>query len=236
MEKPTSFAVIVPCYNESGNIEKCARGLIEQEQFDEIILVDDGSTDGTSDLCELLMERYGPRLTTYHLPENKGKNYALRIGAQRARADVVIIYDADLTVSPADLSAIKPVFGQNLNNFVYGSRFIRKMEKGAMSRLNRWGNAFFAYWVSGLLNRRVTDVLCGVKAISRRNFLAIDPTHCRWGDFDLFFGAARQKLGFHEIPVFYKKRRAGASKMKVMKAGLGFFQECVRYSFRAKIN
>jgi len=231
--KRLTFAVIVPCFNEIEIIETCARRLLELEELHAVVLVDDGSTDGSARACAALAEKFQPRLQAVLLPANLGKNLATHAAVRQTSADVIVIFDADLTVDPVHLPAIIESFSRNLQSFVYGSRFRRAMEQGAMPRLNRWGNRFFAVWVSSLVGRRVSDVLCGVKAMPRESFLKIAPSSCRWGDFDLMFGAADQGLEFREIPLPYYRRPAGASKMKVVSAGLRFLRLCLSRTPRA---
>ena len=231
--KRPSFAVIVPCFNEIEIIEKCARRLLEIEEFDSVVLVDDGSTDGSDRVCSAMAERFGPRLQAVLLPANVGKSMAVRSAVNETDADVILIFDADLTVDPMHLPNIVNSFSRNLNRFVYGSRFTGAMEKGAMPFLNRLGNRAFALWVSQLIGGTVSDVLCGVKAMPRESFLKIPPSTCRWGDFDMMFGAVEQNLKFQEIPLPYRRRSAGTSKMKIFKSGFLFFFLCLKYTPRA---
>lgn len=230
-ERRPTFAVVVPCFDESELIETCATRLLEIEAIDLIAVVDDGSTDGSAQACSMLAERFHPRLKAVLLPANAGKNLAVRAAASQIQADVILVFDADLTVDPAHVQSIAGCFSRDLNRFVYGSRLGATMEKGAMPLLNRWGNRIFALWVSRLVGHKVGDVLCGVKAMPRESLLKIPPSKCRWGDFDMMFGAAEQGLEFQEIALPYKCRTAGASKMRVFKSGLYFFRLCASRSF-----
>lgn len=231
-EKRPTVAVVVPCYDEIEIIETCATRLLEIEAVDLVALVDDGSTDGSAEACSMLAERFHPRVKAVLLPANAGKNLAVRAAASQIQADVILVFDADLTVDPAHVQLIAGCFSRGLNRFVYGSRLGPAMQKGAMPLLNRCGNRFFALWVSRLVGRKVGDVLCGVKAMPRESLLKIPPSKCRWGDFDMMFGAAEQGLEFQEIALPYKCRTAGASKMRVFKSGLYFFRLCASRSCR----
>ena len=102
--------------------------------------------------------------------------------------------------------------------FINGSRFIYKMEKGSMPFFNFLGNRFLGNLFSIILKQRFTDTLCGFKAVSKKNYLKImkqidyfgdfDP----FGDFELIFGAVKNNLKVAEIPVHYKSRSYGESK------------------------
>jgi hypothetical protein len=99
-------------------------------------------------------------------------------------------------------------------DFVNGTRLVYPMEGEAMSTLNFLGNKAFCLLVSWVLRQRVSDTLCGTKALLRR-------------DFDLLFGAARQKLRSREIPIHYRERVAGQSKMNVRRDGPLFLAACI---------
>ena len=231
-QKRPSFAIVVPCFNEIDSIEACVARLLRIEAIDLVVLADDGSTDGSARVCAAIAELYQPRLKSVLLPANQGKSLAVRTAASQIQADVILIFDADLTVDPSHIPLIAARFNQGLNQFVYGSRFGSAMQKGAMPLLNRIGNRVFAFWVSLLVGRKVGDALCGVKAMPRESLLRVRPSKCRWGDFDLIFGAAEQNLEFHEISVPYECRSAGASKMNSLKSGQYFFRLCMRQTMR----
>jgi glycosyltransferase involved in cell wall biosynthesis len=165
------------------------------------------------------------------LPQNVGKNAAIRAGASAVAEEFLIVLDADMTVAPASIRSVPQALSSeklraNSRVFVYGSRLHGNMARGAMSWARRVGNRFFAAWVSRLLNREVGDVLCGFKAIPKDVLSNMPASACRWGDFDLFFAAADAGLRFVEIPVAFAPRRAGRSKMRAFSAGLYFAYLC----------
>ena len=102
------------------------------------------------------------------------------------------------------------------------------MRGKAMKVANFLGNKGFCFLASKVIRQRVSDTLCGTKALLKRDFLRmpIGGTE-RWGDFDLLFGAARLKLRILEIPVHYTERRAGKSKMRAMTEGWRFLWSCL---------
>ena len=99
------------------------------------------------------------------------------------------------------------------------------MEKGAMRVLNFLGNKMFGIILSLLTGQRNTDTLCGTKAMLRKYFKHID-IGSSWGDFDLLFGAAKLKLKTVEMPVHYKRRTAGRSKMRAIRDGFLLLKVC----------
>jgi glycosyltransferase involved in cell wall biosynthesis len=226
-EPPISVVVVVPCFNEVDLIEPFLLALTRADAPTRIMLVDDGSDDGSSGLCASLAERFHPRVQAILLPVNVGKNAALRIAAARESADVLVTHDVDLAVDSAMIADVMQTFRETPRSFVYGSRFAAGRPKG-MSFVRRRLNALLARWVSRLLRRGVTDVLCGLKAVPREAFLRMPVSNCRWGDLDIFFGAADQELAFHEVPAPAAARIAGKSKMRVFRHGLAFVHLCLK--------
>jgi hypothetical protein len=97
-----------------------------------------------------------------------------------------------------------------------------------MPTANFVGNKAFCLLVSWVLRQRVSDTLCGTKALLRRDYESMPLTgRDRWGDFDLLFGAAREKLRILEIPIHYRERVAGESKMNVRRDGPTFLRTCL---------
>src|SRR4030042_1355762 len=120
--KEVTVSIIVPCYNEVGTIEKIVRAIIDAPPKDkEIIVVDDGSTDGTGDILKSCIESKVCRVI-YH-DRNRGKGAAIRSGLTVASRDVVIIQDADLEYDPKDYLRLLEPIRQDKAEVVYGSRF-----------------------------------------------------------------------------------------------------------------
>jgi len=101
-------------------------------------------------------------------------------------------------------------------------------EGRAMPTVNFLGNKAFCFLVSWVLRQRVSDTLCGTKALLLRDYEAMPFSgRDRWGDFDLLFGAARGKLRVREVPIHYRERVAGESKMNVGSDGVVFLRACL---------
>jgi SAM-dependent methyltransferase len=222
-----SVSVVVPCHNEEGNVAACARGIPTMGAWTEVVFVDDGSTDGTRSAVRAVMaEDSRVRLIAYDI--NHGKANAVRAGFDAARGDVLMILDADMTVPPEDLPKFLAPLEEGTAEFVNGTRLIYPMEGQAMPTANFVGNKAFCFLASWVLRQRVSDTLCGTKALLRRDYESMPLAgRERWGDFDLLFGAARQKLRILEIPVHYRARVAGESKMDVRTDAVLFARACL---------
>lgn len=162
-----------------------------------------------------------------------GKGDAVRKGFAAASGDVLFILDADLTVPPEDLPKFLEPIASGRAEFVNGTRLVYPLEDEAMGPINLVGNRFFSIVFSWLLGQPIKDTLCGTKvlrasdyrtlAANRSYFGDFDP----FGDFDLLFGAARLGLRIIEVPVRYRRRTSGHSKVQVFKHGLLLLQMSV---------
>jgi Glycosyl transferase family 2/Methyltransferase domain len=223
-----SCTVVIPCRNEVGNIEAAVERIPMLGRHTEIIFVDGNSTDGTVEKIHEVIERVGGEKDVKFIPQGtgKGKGDAVRKGFAAATGDVLIILDADLTVSPEDLPKFFDPLASGKAEFVNGSRLVYPMEKQAMRFLNLLGNKFFSMVFTSILGQRIRDTLCGTKALLKENYEKIaanrsffgdfDP----FGDFDLLFGAAKLNLKIVEVPVRYYGRTYGHTKISRFRHGL----------------
>lgn len=213
-------SVIVPCRNERGNIESAVKRIPKMGAETEIIFVEGHSGDNTLQEIERVAAAHPDKKISWCVQSGKGKGDAVREGFARARGDVLMILDADLTVQPEDLPKFFNALVEGKGECVNGSRLIYPMEPGAMQTLNWCANHFFAGLFSWLMGQRVTDTLCGTKvlwktdyekiAANRAYFGEFDP----FGDFDLLFGAAKLQLKILDVPVHYKSRVYGSTQIR----------------------
>jgi SAM-dependent methyltransferase len=228
-----SVSVVVPCYNEAENIEQCIRRIPRMGRRTEVIVVDDGSQDGTSDRVKPELNPSAlVRLISYR--PNRGKLHAVRKGFDAASGDILMILDADMTVPPEDLPYFYKPLRDGLADFINGSRLIYPIASKAMKLPNFYGNKLFGSLVTWLTGSHLSDALCGTKAFFRddyRHFLmGSDP----WGDFDLLFGAAQNAGKILEVPIHYEERRAGQSKMKALRHSWALLKACWHAFWRVK--
>ena len=117
------LSAVMPSYNEAGSIETIVAKVLESPWLAELLVVDDGSTDGTRDLLAKLAETDG-RVRVMLQPENRGKGAALRRGFAEATADFVIVQDADLEYDPEEYGKLLQPLLDGRADVVYGSRFL----------------------------------------------------------------------------------------------------------------
>jgi SAM-dependent methyltransferase len=214
-------SVVCPCRNEKGNIREAVARTPIMGSGTELIFVDGNSNDGTVEEIEAVMREYkGPlELKLVHQGDGKGKGDAVRKGYAAASYPVLMILDSDLTVPPEDLPKFYRALVAGKGEFINGVRLVYPMEGEAMRFLNLLGNKFFSLALSWLLEQPIKDSLCGTKVLYReaydriadnRSFFGdFDP----FGDFDLLFGAARLNLKIVDLPVRYRARTYGDTKI-----------------------
>jgi SAM-dependent methyltransferase len=221
-------SVIVPCRNERGNVDAAVARLPPLGAHTEIIFVDGASTDGTRErIVEVIDAHRGEKDIKLVLQDSpSGKGDAVRRGFDRATGDVLMILDADLTVDPEDLPKFLAALLEGQGELVMGSRLVYPMERQAMRFANLLGNKAFSRLFSWILEQRITDTLCGTKALRQSDYRKIEAHRAffgdfdPFGDFDLIFGAARLNLRIVEIPVRYRDRVYGTTKISRWRHGV----------------
>lgn len=212
-----SCSVVVPCYNEEGNIKDCILRIPNFGKWREIVVVNDGSKDRTEEIVrEVMKGRPDIRLITYE--KNRGKGYAVDKGWKESNGDVLMMLDCDATTPPEELVLFHDVMEKGAE-FINGTRIIYPREKKSIPFLNRLGVSFFARLISWVIQKRITDTFCGTKVFLKRQRDYFSIKEYLWGDWDLFFTAARYRMKMLELPVHYKTRKQGETKMRPIKHG-----------------
>ncbi len=225
--EPT-VSVICPCRNEKGNIREAVARTPIMGTATELIFVDGNSSDGTVEEIEAVMREHAalgdtgkPKLEIKLVLQGngKGKGDAVRKGFAAARYDVLMILDSDLTVPPEDLPKFYRALVTGKGEFINGVRLVYPMEGQAMRFLNLLGNKFFSTALSWLLEQPIKDSLCGTKVLYREAYDRISNNRAffgdfdPFGDFDLLFGAARLNLKIVDLPIRYRARTYGDTKI-----------------------
>ncbi len=219
IEESLSTSVVIPCRNESGNIENAVRRMPRICDDLEIVFVEGHSADQTYEECLRVKAAYSNLDIKVLRQEGVGKGDAVRLGFARARGDILMILDADLTVPPESLPKFYDALVTGKGDFINGTRLVYPLESGAMRFLNFWANRAFAVIFSWLLNQRFTDTLCGTKVLTKKHYKRIATSRSYFGnfdpfgDFDLIFGAAKLNLKIIEIPVRYADRTYGETQI-----------------------
>ena len=218
-EKRLTLAVVIPCYNEVDNIAAVLRRVQATGLADEIIIVDDGSSDGTREVLARIADEGHAGLQVLLMERNRGKGAALRRGFAAAAADLLLIQDADLEYDPRDYPALLQPIYEGIAPVVYGSRFLGGPRK-AMYFWNMLANKGLTLLTNVLYNAILSDMMTCYK-VFRRELLADMTLRADGFDIEPEMTAKVLKRGVHiyEVPISYngrewhqgKKIRAGDS-------------------------
>jgi SAM-dependent methyltransferase len=220
-----SVSVVIPARNEAGNIEAAVRRTPEMGTGTEIILVEGHSTDNTWEEMQRVARLFSPRRIVCLRQPGNGKADAVRAGFARATGEVLMILDADLTVPPEELPKFHEAIADGRAEFANGVRLVYPMDGEAMPFLNLCANKAFSLIFSWLIGQPVKDTLCGTKALTRANYGRIEAGRGYFGDldpfgdFDLLFGAARLNLKILDLPIRYRERTYGTTKIRRWRQG-----------------
>ena len=233
--KEYSVSIIIPARNEEGNIPHLIDIIPSFGKWQEFIFVEGHSSDDTWNEINKIVKK--TKNSYIYKQKGFGKANAVRLGFSKAKGEILMIFDADLTVDPKELKQFYEVMANGKAEFTNGSRLVYPMEKEAMRTLNKLGNKIFSILFTWILGQRFKDTLCGTKALFRNDYQNIEKNRKffgefdPFGDFDLIFGAVKQNLKIREIPVRYKQRKYGYSNISRFKNCIQLFQMTL-YAFR----
>ena len=199
------LSVIMPVYNERQFIEEAVRQVAAVKLADEILVVDDGSTDGTRDLYSAI-QALEPTVRVILQPHNQGKGAAVRAGFQQATGDILLIQDADLEYDPRDYAALIRPIVEGRADVVYGSR-LRGGPTRAMFFWHMLGNKFLTLVTNILYNAILTDMETCYK-VFRADVVRSLPLRARGFEFEPEITSKVLKRGhrIYEVPISYYGR------------------------------
>lgn len=224
--KEYSVSLVIPARNEEGNIKGILKKIPRLSKKMEIIFVEGHSQDQTYQaIKEEMRQNKSSRIAFLIKQKGVGKADAVRLGFKKAKNEILMILDADLSTDPKNLTKFYQALKEGHGEFINGSRLVYPMEKQAMRTLNYIGNKIFGALFSFLLGQKIKDTLCGTKALFRSDYLKIVGNRKKFGDFDpfgdfdLLFGATKMNLKIIEIPVRYRERVYGISNISRLTHG-----------------
>lgn len=220
-----SVSVIIPARNEAGNIAAAVLRTPDMGAGTELIFVEGHSRDDTWEQIQKVARENPGRNIKIMQQTGRGKGDAVRMGFGAATGDILMILDADLTMSPEELPKFYAVLASGQAEFANGVRLVYPMDEKAMQFLNLCANKAFGLIFTWLLGQPVKDTLCGTKVLSRVHYERIAANRAYFGDFDpfgdfdLLFGAAKLNLRIADVPIRYKERTYGETNIQRWKHG-----------------
>ena len=199
-----NLSVIIPVYNEVQNITEILKRVQATGLPWEIVIVDDGSTDGTRDILKELDGKDKIRVILHE--KNQGKGAAVRTGFSKAKGDVFLIQDADLEYDPREYPAILKPIEEGIADVVYGSRFLGAPRRSTMF-WHMIANKLLTLATNILYNNILTDMETGYK-VFRREVLDGITIHSNSFNFEPEFTAKilKKKVRIFEVPITFNPR------------------------------
>ncbi len=222
------LSVVMPCFNESETIEEIIRRVLAVPIRIQLIIVDDGSKDGTRDILARLQSELG--FTLVLQPHNQGKGAALRRGFEEVRGDIVVIQDADLEYSPEEFPSLIELIAQGRADVVYGSRFLGRHRVFLFTHY--LGNRLLTLVTNVLYNTMLTDMETCYK-VMRTEVLRSMSLHSDGFGIEPELTAKIFKRGYrvYELPITYDGRGYDEGKKITWRDGFVALWVLVKYRF-----
>jgi SAM-dependent methyltransferase len=212
------LSVVVPCYDEAATIAEVLQRVLASPYTAEVVVVDDGSTDGSPDRVAAIGD---PRVRLFRQPRNMGKGAALRRGLAAARAPFVVVQDADLEYDPADYETLLRPLLDGAADVVYGSRFHNSRPHRVLYFWHAVGNRLLTALSNMVTNLNLTDMETCYKAFRREVIQSIDLEEDRFGfEPEVTAKLARKNLRIFEVGISYRGRTYAEGKKIGWKDGV----------------
>jgi len=232
------LSIIIPAFNEIKTISEVIKRVVATPYDKEIIIVDDGSTDGTRDYLEEINQNAkkdgNSQLKVVFHEKNMGKGAAIRTGIKHAQGDILIIQDADLEYDPKDYPVLLEPILEGKADVVYGSRFLG----GPHRVLYFWhyvGNRFITLLSNMFTDLNLTDMETGYKVFKRDAIEDIEIKSNRFGfEPEITAKIAKKGLRVYEVPISYYGRSYKEGKKITWKDGVKAVFTILKYNIFSK--
>jgi glycosyltransferase involved in cell wall biosynthesis len=233
------LSVVMPAYNEASTIEEAVRRVCAVPLRKEIIIVDDGSTDGTREVLKDLAGNGSlgsdslNEVRVLFLPENQGKGAAIRAGVTHISGDVVVIQDADLEYDPQDYEKLlEPIIGGHAD-VTYGSRFSGGGPHRVLYFWHYIGNQLLTLFSNMITNLNLSDMEVGYKVFKADVLRGIEIKSKRFGfEPEITVKVAKRGCRIYEVPISYHGRTYKEGKKITWKDGVVALYCLIRFRMR----
>ena len=222
------LCVVVPCFNEEQTIKDLLAMVLASPWVAEVLVVDDGSSDGT---LERIKEVVDPRVRLLVQPFNQGKGAALRRGFAEATADYVIVQDADLEYDPAEYGTMLEFLIAGKADVVFGSRFMTDRPHRVLYYWHSVGNRMLTAASNMFTNLNLTDMETCYKAFRREVIQGLELEEDRFGiEPEITAKVARGRYRIFEVGISYQGRTYAEGKKIGWRDGVQAARCIIRYS------
>jgi glycosyltransferase involved in cell wall biosynthesis len=222
------LSVVMPCYNELGTIDEVVRAVLESPTVAELIIVDDGSTDGTREILATLDDA---RIRIFLQPFNQGKGAALRRGFAEATARFVVVQDADLEYDPREYPDLLAPLLADKADVVYGSRFLGGLPHRVLYFRHSVGNRLLTLTSNLFTDLNLTDMETCYKVFRREVLESFTLEENRFGiEPEITAKIAAGRWRIYEIGISYSGRTYDEGKKIGWRDAIRAFYCIVRYS------
>ncbi len=227
-----TLSVLIPIYNEAATLMELLYRVREVEIKKEIILVDDGSTDGTRDILRSEIEGKFPDVKVVFHETNRGKGAAIRTAIAHATGDYLIVQDADLEYDPREYYALLEPLLDGRADVVFGSRFLGGGPHRVHFFWHRLGNGLLTLLSNMLTNLNLTDMEVCYKVFKREVLQGIE-LKCNKFDFEPEITAkvAKKRCRIYEVPISYSGRDYDEGKKIGWRDGVQAIWTIIKYRF-----
>jgi len=225
------LSIIIPVYNEAATVAQVIERVLEVELDTvekEIVAVNDGSTDGTDAVLDILATRWPNLLKIVHHEQNRGKGAAIRTALEHVTGDIIITQDADLEYDPQEYPNLLAPFEDPAVQVVYGSRNLHQNPRSSWSFY--WGGRLLS-WIANLLyGSHITDEPTGYKAL-RADLLRSLDLQSDGFEFcpEVTSKLLRRGIEIHEVPISYRPRSFTEGKKINWRDGLRAIWTLLKY-------
>ncbi|KPK96972.1 MAG: glycosyl transferase [Omnitrophica WOR_2 bacterium SM23_72] len=224
------LSLVMPVYNEKNTILESAARVLKLNILKELIIVDDGSSDGTKEILQ--KENFGPQVKKFFHEKNLGKGAAVRMGFKVVTGEIIAIQDADLEYDPEEFKELTTPIVKGVADVVYGSRLTGGKPQRVYMFWHKVGNTFLSFVTNVFYNTTLSDVETCYKVFRRE---VIEGIKLKSNDFsiepELTAKILKKKLRIYEMPISYYGRTYKEGKKIKWTHGFSALWTIIKYRF-----